>query len=89
MSEQGLLQSKALLGHCRAQWMLFGTFTMSWTFHGATTDTPKMDKVNNKETSNVGNTFLQWTWSQPRLLIDVHSTGASSAHCPGGLTTQQ
>ena len=62
---------------------------MSWTFHGGTTGTPKMDKENSKETSQVGNTFLQWAWNQPRLLMDVYSTGAPSAHCPGGLPTQQ
>ena len=57
--------------------------------HAGTTETAKKNKENSKETSNGGNTFLQWAWSQPRLLMDVHSTGAPSAHCPGGLPTQQ
>ena len=57
--------------------------------HAGTNETAEKDKENSKETSKVGNTFLQWAWSQPRLLMDVQSTGAPSAHCPGGLPTQQ
>ena len=53
--------------------------------HVGTMDTAKKDEENSKQTSKVGKTLLQWAWSQPRLLMDVPSSGAPSACCPGGL----
>ena len=47
--------------------------------HDQTMDTVKKDEENSKQTSKVGKTFLQWAQSQPRLLMDVPSTGAPSA----------
>ena len=36
-----------------------------------------------------GKEFLQWAWSQPRLLMDIPSSGDLSACCPGGLLPTQ
>ena len=57
--------------------------------HVGTMDTAKKDEENSKQTSKVGKTFLQWSWGQPTLLMDVPSTGVPNACCLGGLLPTQ
>ena len=49
--------------------------------HTGTADPNKKDEENRNQTSKVGKTFLQWAQNQPRLLMDIPSTGAPNACC--------
>ena len=81
LSEQGLLCNEASLRHCRQMDALQDLQdVLDMEIHGGAADTAKKDMENSKQTSKVGNTFLQGAWSQPSLLINVPSTGAPNAH---------
>ena len=84
MSEQGLLCNEASLRHCQAQWMLFGTFRISW-MQKFTQEPCQEGQAEQQPNKQSWKRILQWAQSQPSLLMGIPSTGAPNAHHLSGL----